>query len=121
MRVKTTEPLRPYYNYALVDLAEGEEVSGGLALYLLQTGSPVEPLDDAARDVLAAAEEPGAPAPDDLDITASVPEILAWVGDDRARAEQALAAEKASRDRPRTTLTQRLDEILAEQETDPQE
>jgi hypothetical protein len=121
MRVKATEAFRPYYNYSLVDLALGQEVSGGLALYLLQTGSPVVPLDDAARDVLAANEPPADPAPGGLHITASVPEVLAWVGDDRERAEQALAAEQASRDKPRTTLTQRLDEILAEQETDPQE
>lgn len=55
----------------------------------------------------------------DVDTTASeVPEgttaeVLAWVGEDRERAQQALDAEKDA-DKPRSTLTRELEKIVSE-------
>jgi hypothetical protein len=40
----------------------------------------------------------------------TVEQVLGWVGDDQARAAQALTAEQA-RDRPRSTLVARLEEL----------
>jgi hypothetical protein len=39
---KATETFAVYWNYQVWDLAEGQQVDGGLAEYLLATGSPVE-------------------------------------------------------------------------------
>lgn len=44
MTVKVTETFSVYWNYQVWDLAKGEEVTGGLAEYLLATSSPVEDL-----------------------------------------------------------------------------
>lgn len=113
MRVKVLERLRPYYNYGIVDLPEGEEVSGGLALFLLETGSQVEPVDDAAKAWRPPGqEEPEPEVPAELDIEASAATVLAWVGDDPERAAEALAAEQA-KDKPRSTLVPQLEKIAA--------
>ncbi|MFJ2676394.1 hypothetical protein [Streptomyces sp. NPDC087525] len=115
MRVKTREAFSPYYNYGIVPLAKGEEVSGGLALFLLETGSDVEPVDDDAKAWRPAGhEEPETESPGELDIEASAAAVLDWVGDDSERATEALAAEQA-RDKPRSTLVKALEKI-AEQD-----
>lgn len=120
MRVKVLEACRPYYNYGLVDLAKGQEVSGGLALYLLETGSMVEPADDAAAEWMAAKDaagvEPIAEGGDgELDIDTTAADVLAWVGDDPERAEEALAAELA-KDKPRSTLVKSLEKLTGSDE-----
>jgi hypothetical protein len=114
MRVKVLEASSPYYNYEIVPLAKDQEVSGGLALFLLETGSNVEPADDAATDWRTAqtAPEPPEPAgPDgELDIDATAADILAWVGEDPDRASEALAPEQA-KDKPRSTLVKQLEKL----------
>ena len=125
MRVKVLETGSTYYNYGIVALAAGEEVKGGLALHLLETGSAVEPLDEAAKTWRPAAEEPADPkglaeeepeSPDDeLDIDATATDILGWVGDDPDRAEEALAAERA-KDKPRSTLVKQLERLAGADE-----
>jgi len=123
MRVKVLEASRPYYNYGIVNLAEGEEVKGGLALFLLETGANVEPVDDDAKAWRPAdpgepeeAEEGDDAPPEELDIDATAAEVLAWVGDDPERAAEALEAERA-KDKPRSTLVKSL-EKLAEPDED---
>jgi len=123
MRVKVLEASRPYYNYGIVNLAEGEEVKGGLALFLLETGANVEPVDDDAKAWRPAdpgesgeAEEGDDAPPLELDIDASAAVVLAWVGDDPERAAEALEAERA-KDKPRSTLVKSL-EKLAEPDED---
>ena len=73
MSVKTTRAFSAYWNYQTWHLAAGEEVTGGLADYLLATGCPVEDLATAP-----AAEDPGDQVPD-----GTVAEVADWVGDDR--------------------------------------
>ncbi|MFE0651052.1 hypothetical protein ACFVZH_20925 [Streptomyces sp. NPDC059534] len=124
MRVKVLETGSIYYNYGIVALTADEEVKGGLALHLLETGSAVEPLDEAAKawrpssEESADSEDPaeeedpeeeGADG-DELDIDATAPDVLGWVGDDPNRAEEALAAENA-KDKPRSTLVKQLERI----------
>ncbi|MGW1102714.1 hypothetical protein [Streptomyces sp. NPDC002540] len=122
MRVKAREAFSPYYNYGLVPLAAGEEVSGGLALFLLETRSPVDPVDDDAKAwrPAGAADEPEPQIPAELDIEASAVAVLAWVGDDPERAEEALAAEQ-EKDKPRSTLVKQLEKTAAAEPAAPVE
>lgn len=121
MRVKALEAFSPYYNYGLVPLAEGEEVSGGLALYLLETGSAVKPLDDDAKAWRPVGhQEPEPETPAELDIEASAAAVLAWVGDDPERAKEALDAEQA-KDKPRSTLVKQLEKTAAVEPAAPVE
>lgn len=122
MRVKVLETGSTYYNYGIVALAADEEVKGGLALHLLETGSAVEPLDAAAKAWRPATEEPAEPedsqddsADDELDIDATAADILSWVGDDPDRAEEALAAER-DKDKPRSTLVKQLERLVGADE-----
>lgn len=120
MRVKVLEASHPYYNYGLVDLAKDEEVKGGLALFLLETGANVEPLDDDAKAWRPAGAEEPEPEPEEppteLDIDATAAEILAWVGDDPERAAEALEAEQA-KDKPRSTLVKSLEKLAEPDES----
>lgn len=125
MRVRARTALRPYYNYRLIDISAGTEVSGGLAVHLLETGSDVEPSDDAAQSWAPSAAPEATPAevadrsgghdagaaPDTkLDIGGTADEVLAWVDGDPDRAEDAIELETA-KDKPRQTLLKKLDKI----------
>ncbi|MFH8752942.1 hypothetical protein ACH4GK_17895 [Streptomyces rimosus] len=113
MRVRARTALRPYYNYRLIDIPAGTEVSGGLAVHLLETRSDVEPADEAAAlwenpGADDQPEEPGGGSEPEADGTAD--DILTWVGDDPDRADTAIAQETA-RDKPRSTLLKKLQKI----------
>lgn len=56
-------------------------------------------------------DHPGPSA--ELDITASASKVLDWVGEDRERAAQALAAEEAA-EKPRSTLVKQLKKLTAD-------
>jgi hypothetical protein len=114
MRAKVLENFAPYWNYGVQPLAKGDEVSGELAAYLVTTQSPVEPLDDEAAALLGppqedSGQEPKEP-PAELDIDGTAADVLAWVGDDPERAEEALEAEQA-KDKPRSTLVKQLEKL----------
>ncbi|MGW6703608.1 hypothetical protein ACWGDE_01760 [Streptomyces sp. NPDC054956] len=124
MLVKALEALSLYYNYGIATVGAGEEVKGGLALHLLETGANVEPLDDDAKahgQELGEADDgdsddgqsPDAdsfPSDAELDIDATAADVLAWVGEDSERAAAALAAELA-KDKPRSTLVKQLEKL----------
>ncbi|NXY93507.1 hypothetical protein HYE82_03600 [Streptomyces sp. BR123] len=124
MRVKALEALSLYYNYGVTTLAEGEEVKGGLALHLLETGANVEPLDaDAAaydhqpepspkEPESEGAEQASGEADAEVDIDGTAADILAWVDGDEERAAEALALELA-KDKPRSTLAKQLEKLAA--------
>ncbi|MFC5802801.1 hypothetical protein [Streptomyces formicae] len=118
MRVKVLESASTYYNYGIVQLTKGDEVKGGFALFLLETGADVEPLDEDAKAWCPAGSEVEGPEdpydPEGLDIGAKADAVLAWVGDDADRAAEALEAELV-KDKPRSTLVKAL-EKLAEQD-----
>ncbi|MFI6477367.1 hypothetical protein ACIBH1_05505 [Nonomuraea sp. NPDC050663] len=97
MRIRALQPVKAYWNYQVHELAEGDIVKGGLAEHLADDPR-VEVLDQPAET----------PAGDgELDITGTVDEVLAWVGDDPGRAAEAHAAEQA-KDTPRSTLLAKL-------------
>jgi hypothetical protein len=103
MAVRVTRDCRVSYQYALHDLAEGQEVpSGEFADYLLGTGAPVLEVDAGTGDT----DGDGVP-----DGTAA--EVRAWVGDDPGRAAAALMAEQR-RDKPRTTLAAELSKLAGD-------
>ncbi|AYD81609.1 hypothetical protein SEA_KROMP_8 [Streptomyces phage Kromp] len=56
---------------------------------------------------------PPPPGDDELDIDAPVADVLAWVGDDKERAAEALRQEEAV-DKPRSTLVKQLAKIAGE-------
>lgn len=67
--------------------------------------APAEPVNPT-RDPALSAATPGPAEPPD----GTKDDVLAWVGDDRQRAEQALEAEHR-RDKPRTTLVDALGRV----------
>jgi hypothetical protein len=120
MRVVVRDAFKAYINHQPEDFTPGQEIKGDTAVYLLRNRAAVDPCDGEAEDLaqaLADEDQGDAPEetePDDdqtpasLDITGSVPDVLAWVGDDPERAQEALAAEQAQ-DRPRSTLVKQLE------------
>lgn len=117
MRVVAIEAFRFFYNHVPVDVAKGDVIDSDAAVYLLNAGAQVRP-DDEDAEALAAElatpeggsqdTQPGPPA--ELDIDANAADVLAWVGDDPERAEEALASEQA-KDKPRSTLVKQLEKL----------
>lgn len=120
MRVVVKAEFRAYLNMQPETFTKGQELKGSTAVYLLEAGAPVEPMDDEAREHLEAIGAPdggdSGPSgpPTELDIEGTAAGVLAWVGEDPERAKVALAAEEA-KDKPRSTLVKAL-EKLAEQD-----
>lgn len=116
MRVRATSAFSAVRDCQITALAEGQEVDGDFARYLLETGTLVEPVDDDARALAGDTDTP--PNPDDqggngqLDISAKVDDVLAWVGDDKDRAREALDAETAKGDKARSSLVTQLTAIV---------
>ncbi|MGW0626429.1 hypothetical protein [Streptomyces sp. NPDC002758] len=118
MRVKVLKSTHLYWNYGIVQVWEGEEISADQAAYMIEVGVDVEPLDDDARkhaaDVAALKAQPlpdpDPASPEELDINANAADVLAWAGEDPERAAEALAAEQA-KDKPRSTLVKQLEKL----------
>ena len=79
----------------------------------VDAGESVEVVDDLGRALLAQPDR-WAPA-GKTDVNASVPSVLAQVGDNRDRARTALEAEQAS-DNPRKSLIDSLTKIIESKE-----
>ena len=116
MRVVVTEAFRAYLNMQPEAFVVGQKLKGSTAAYMLEVGAAVKPLDDEARDHLAALAAPdGTVVPDppaELDIEASVAVVLSWVGEDQERAAVALVAERA-KEKPRSGLVKSLEKLTA--------
>lgn len=133
MRCVVNENFKVFHGHSPVKLEAGQIVSGSLADLLLRsarrkvTALPDE--DQAATEPQPPpgsgdpkVPDPGAggnlavpppPPPDELNIEASVKDVLAWVGEDLERARTALAAEQAKAS-PRSTLVKPLEQQLAD-------
>lgn len=111
MRVIAEKAFETYFEMRLLQIPEGLEIKGSLAAHVFRCGAPVKVVDQAGigqPPVEPPAQEP--PAPLNIDGTAA--EVLAWVGDDPERAKEAREAE-SEKDKPRSTLLKRLEEIAA--------
>jgi hypothetical protein len=117
------------------------QVGAGMAYVDVPQNEPVGKIDDETRDrllasgaigtrdgaafVTAARPVPGEVEPDEIpaDIIpgGTVEQILAWVGDDLARARVARHEEEAKGDKARATLLRKLDEVKEGLETEPPE
>lgn len=133
MHVRVLKPFSLYWNYAIQQFKVGEEHLGELARHLADNApvGAVDVLDDDRAEVRAATSTSG-PAGDGQDdgqdlgtgdgdqspaggdgmppIDGTIGDLMAWVGDDKARAAQALTAEQA-KDKPRTTFVKQLTAI----------
>lgn len=108
MRVKIKQDMKVFHGHVPTNLAAGQEVTGSLAA-MLATQAP-QKVETLGGEI----PEPEHPTPSaELDIEASVADVLAWVGEDADRATEALAAEEA-RDKPRSSLTKQLRKLAAE-------
>ena len=116
MRVKLLQATRLYWNYALVELKEGEEAAGELARHLFHHSAPgtvevaeADPEPEPAAEP-AADQGEGTGANEGSEVPPSggtIDELMTWVGTDPARAHAALLAEQA-KDQPRATVVNRL-------------
>ncbi|MFD9124350.1 hypothetical protein [Kitasatospora sp. NPDC059571] len=111
MRAQARAPFTCYHNYELHSVQAGDVLDGDLAEYALATGCPVDELTDDDGQ-----ESEGDPRDGELDITAPTAAVLAWVGDDKDRAAQALAAEKVT-EKPRTGLVTALEKLAPADES----
>lgn len=120
MRVVARENFKTYFQMVCIDVSEGDELEGDFADFLVAGGAPVDPAG-AAETAAPPADDPPADPPlddepdddepdDELDISGTANDVLEWVGDDPQRAAEARAAE-AAKDKPRSTLLQKLDTI----------
>jgi hypothetical protein len=110
--VRVTRDTRVYYNHSVESLVAGQEVPAGeFADYLLAGGAPVEAIESA--DAPPVGDLDGDTVPD-----GAAAEVLAWVGDDPARAGAALKAEQ-QREKPRTTLITALEKLQPVQDLPP--
>jgi hypothetical protein len=115
------------------------QVGAGMAYVDVAQDEPVGELDDETRDRLlksgaigrrggkpyeaAARPVPGEVEPDEIPADTipggTVEQIMAWVGDDLARARVARHEELAKGDKARATLIKKLDAVKAKTETEP--
>lgn len=121
MRVRIVERTKTYWEYAVREFEKGEELLGDLARHLLenQPEGTVEVLEADPEPVAAPIAppleddaDPGAD-PDGPPVEGTIDTLMTWVGDDPARAAQALAAEQA-KDKPRATVVKRLGGLTGE-------
>ena len=105
MRVVATRDFTTYYRMVSTRIREGDEFSGPFAEFLLNGRCPVKVID-GEQDTSESSD-----ATDDaLDINGTAAQVIDWVGDDPARAREALEAEQA-KDKPRSTLVKKLEEL----------
>ena len=83
---------------------------GGRRVLLAAPGDPIPHSAEEPKDVRGPIKGGDAPKVDTVDITGSIAEVQAWVGDDVQRALRVLEVEKA-RPSPRVTLVRKLEAI----------
>lgn len=117
-RVRVTTATKAYWprTCQVFDFKAGDEIIGDLADYLATSGCPVEVLDVVPEVEPEDQDGPGVDIDGDGVPEGSAKQVLAWVGDDPARAAAALEAE-THREKPRTTLAGDLGRITGRVET----
>lgn len=120
MQVTADETFTAVHRCQLISVEKGATIEGDIAAYLLRTGAAVTPADDDAQRVAEGEEDETPETPEldeepevasDLDITGTIDQVLAWVGDSPEKALQAHQAEEERGDKARSTLLAKLAEI----------
>jgi hypothetical protein len=114
MRVRVLKEFTAYWNYAVTEFKEGAELDGDLARHFADNApeGSVKILEaDPEPEPVPEPESPAEPAQQSEDdgppVDGTIDALMAWVGDDKDRAVQALEAEQA-KDKPRSTVVKRL-------------
>ena len=112
MRVRVSKRFSAYWNYAIAEFREGEELVGEQARHFLDNtpAGTVEVLEADPEPKQAEPEAPAAPVQqngDEPPVDGTADELMTWVDGDRDRAARALEAEQA-KDKPRSTVVKRL-------------
>ena len=120
MRVRVLKKFTAYWNYAIAEFREGEELVGDQARHFADNTpeGTVEILEADPEPVPAEPEAPAAAAPQDGDeppVEGTIDDLMAWVDGDQERAAQALEAEQA-KDKPRSTVVKRLSALADTEE-----
>ena len=122
LRVVVNENFKMFHGHTPVALEAGQVITGSLAELLARGARKrVTVIEDEQPDADAGQQQDPPPPPgtgdptvpppgDALDIDASVADVLAWVGEDPDRADEALRQEQA-KDSPRSTLVKQLTKI----------
>lgn len=114
MRVRVLKETRAYWEYAVREFKEGDELLGDLARHMA-ANSPAGTVEILEADPEPEPEPVMPPLPPDAPIPGgseppvkgTIDDLMTWVGGDAARAAAALAAEQAQ-DKPRSTVIKRL-------------
>mgnify|MGYP001133706192 CR=1 FL=1 len=123
MRARVLKAVTAYWNYSITTWPEGAEVDGDLARHLVDNApegsvevTEEDPEPAAVSEPPKGPEEPKAPpADDEPPVDGTIDDLMAWVGDDKERAGQALEAEQA-KDKPRSTVVKRLAAMAGSEE-----
>lgn len=138
MRVIVNENFKVFHGHVPTQLEAGQIVTGDLAVLLARgarkkvsvleddgpeprdtggTGGeqdpPYPPPPPPVTEPNSGDPSPPPPGDDELDIDAPVADVLAWVGEDKERAAEALRQEEAV-DKPRSTLVKQLAKLAGE-------
>lgn len=106
MRVRFTENYTAHIEgqYRVDTFTAGQEFDGDFAQRLVDSGCPVEVLDEDP-------DGPGVDTDGDGVPEGSAKQVLEWVGDDKERAAMALDIEQAKGDNARSTLVASLTKL----------
>lgn len=129
MRVRVLRETQAYWNYAIQAFKKDEEFDGDLARHLADN-APKGAVEVLEADPEPAKSEPAAgPKSESADdpesgdgpegvgppVEGTIDDLMKWVGDDKARASEALASEQA-KDKPRSTVVKRLTSLAGDEE-----
>lgn len=130
MRVRVLKTVRGFWNWGIQTWEPGEEVTGDLARHLAdnspegfvevteadpepeETEDPADPGDAAGGEGSDSQQDTGESG-DEPPVDGTIDQLMTWVGNDPARAGQALAAEQA-KDKPRSTAVKLLAALAEE-------
>ena len=99
MRVRVLKKFTAYWNYAIAEFREGEELVGEQARHFLDNTpeGTVEVLEADPEPAPEPAKEPEAPKEPDGDeppVDGTIDDLMSWVGGDKERAARAMEAEQ---------------------------
>lgn len=120
MRVRVLKQFTAYWNYAITEFREGQELEGAQARHFLDNTpeGTVKVLEADPEPEQVEPESPVTPVQQDGDeppVDGTIDDLMTWVDGDPDRAALALEAEQA-KDKPRSTVVKRLAALVGTEE-----